>query len=213
MPHDLDADPERNEMTDETPAPDNEFARAAEAANEVRHKIFALRGEIVSEVNSLEGFVDMALCLYFNQEHPFTTRFRSWLLSRIQFSAKLDVVGQITSELGVKDRMHGTVTRLKKANDLRNNVAHSSVTFNPNVREISRETAAEFFRWHSHRESREGSRITRVEIEELERDAAFVKSVGGEIVRLLVVATAPGLHQEATAALDEFEANNPQLAT
>jgi hypothetical protein len=174
-------------------------------------EIYRLRGKIVSDVNGVEGFVDMAVSTYFvDAEH--THHFRTWVLARLPLSEKLSVLEQVVDELGIKERVHQTLTRLRAANDIRNEQAHSNVSHNPAVREVSSETIETFLQWHSRRYSRRGLQATRIEVEELEKSATLVDALTIEVVRIHAALVARRNGGDPLAALDEFDTANPEVA-
>jgi hypothetical protein len=193
-------------VTDEPEKPD-----AVGAAVALRAVIYRLRGQILSEVNGLEAFVDLTLSMYF-VEAAQTMPFRSWVLARIPFSGKLDILEQIAEHVAIAPLVGRSIARLRKANDIRNDQAHSNVSPNPAVKLVSADTMDELFQWHSWRMSRRGMKVTRIEIAELQKDADFVGSLTGEVLRINTALLACSDGRDAKAALESFDSANPGIA-
>jgi hypothetical protein len=186
---------------------DREAITAAVLAR--RDEIYRLRGQIVSGVIELESSVDAVMTTYFGQTGVFIMRFRSWVLSRLSLSEKIEVLKEVVDELGIKERALPTLTALRRASDVRNNLAHSSVTVN--TMSAEGRTLEEMLRWQSARQSRQGFGYTAVEIDELERDAVFVRDLGYQVFRLLVAVVARLSGRDPFTAVDELDAANPHL--
>jgi hypothetical protein len=190
----------------------DEYKSAAilKAAFVVRERIFSLRGQIISGANDIEGSIDLVLSMYFVQPES-TRRFSTWILSRIPLSAKIDVLEDVTAELGLSDHVQDALRRLRRASDLRNDLAHSTVTFNTTVPAISEATMEEFAQWHSHRVTRRGVRDARIEADHLARQAIFVDAVGVDVMRILAALLMRRQGVDAEAAFADFDRLNAKL--
>jgi hypothetical protein len=177
-----------------------------------RTRIYELRGRIMSDVNELEAYLNNCLSAYFKLDRSLDSSFKSWLLSSIQFSAKLEAVKNAAIELGITERTVGTLAKLQRAAAIRNDQAHSHIAFNPSVSEVSAETRAEFLKWHSIRRSRRGLLEQQIEERELQATAAFISGIEIEVLRLWIAFLMGKTAGDATKALDDFDALNPDVA-
>lgn len=97
---------------------------------QLRDLIYQLRGEYISEINEVEEHIDYLIAFYFGNM-PSINEFRSLLLSKIQTSKKIDVVGEILRRSGLGEISHRYIQELKAANNFRNELAHSTVGPDP----------------------------------------------------------------------------------
>jgi hypothetical protein len=190
---------------------EEELPALFEAANARMQRIYALRGEIISEVNGLEEFIDMAIGSYFAQPPSSSTQFRTWILGRLGMSDKIVILDAITNELGIGTRCSATIARLRRANDIRNREAHSNLTWNQSVSELSKSTWPDFLKPHAKAFSRRQATLSLVDEEELARDRASVKELLVEVVRIVNAVVASGQGGDAALALDEFDKENADL--
>jgi hypothetical protein len=192
--------------------PNDEAARDVRDAHERRDSIHRIRGQILSDVSGLESGLDVLLMRYFDRPFSADDPFLTWVLSSIDLSRKVELVQMATKELGIWDRAELTIARLKRSVAIRNEIAHSEVTFNPFVQEISAETRREFLRWHSVGRSRKGSKQQLIEQEKLEADARLVSDVQGLVTRLMMGFLASRVGKKPADSIDEFDALNPEIA-
>lgn len=171
----------------------------------LRDQIYRLRGKIVSDVNAMELSVDRILCVYFGANDP-KLRFQIRVLRRIQLAEKLKIIDEIVDELELKSRLEETLSRLRRVLDIRNDQAHSNVDFN--MADLGN---PELLEWQSMRVTRRAVQTTRIAIEELEESAAFVGSVGSEVMRIFVGVLAWRDGGDPATSIDEFEVANPHV--
>lgn len=96
-------------------------------------EMLAVRGEIVSSMNVLEGWVDLAILALLRldvREGP-GAGVRDVLLSRLPASGKIDALAQLIERAGVADGCRWLPKLLKQANQARNDVAHSQLSMDP----------------------------------------------------------------------------------
>jgi hypothetical protein len=182
-----------------------------QTANARMQRIYALRGQIISEVNGLEKWLDEAIGSYFGQPLLTSTQFRTWILGRLGLSDKIVILDAITAELGVGSRCSDTLTRLRRANDIRNREAHSFLTWNASIPELSKSTWPDFLKPHAQAFSRRQASFVPVDEEELALDLAFVKELLVEAVRILNATVTAAHGGDAALAIDEFDKNNADL--
>jgi hypothetical protein len=192
---------------DATPSP----SPAAVAALALRERIYSLRGKIRSDVNELEGFIDTALSSYFVPPQT-TASFQTLVLARLALRDKVDILDEVVKALGIVARVSDTLPKLRQANQIRNDQAHSNVSFNPTLGGDLFPAIEQLMQWHSTRRSRGGIASTRIEVAELEQQAEFVAQLQVEVFRIWMAVLAKGSGRDPLAALDEMIASTPALA-
>ena len=177
----------------------------SDAELEVIHR---LRGRILSNVNAVEDRVDVVLCLYFNQmeDHDTSERFRSWVLRRLSFETKLDLLKQVVDDLGVQDHLALLLANLRRASALRNKLAHSNITQNDMGPHWSKRNWDDLWRWYTARRSRVSLEMIPVDIVELEADDDFVSRLFDDLLLLQSAAEARSQGVDPSVALEELAA-------
>jgi hypothetical protein len=151
--------------------------------------------------------VDGVICTFFVST-DLIALFRIYVLARIQLSGKLDVLSDMTKLIGLSNEVQDGLRRLRRVSDLRNELAHSSVTFNPNVHIISAATLEEFTQFHSWKVSRRGVSMARIEADQLARQVRFVEAAQVEALRIHVAFIDRRAGTDPRAALATFDAAN-----
>ena len=156
-----------------------------------RNLIFALRGEIVSLVNDIEGWVDGAILLFLGHEQPMRPFIQKSLLARMGLGVKVDIASEIAEHLGVKELLRPLFIDLKKANGIRVDQAHSSVGVDLETLTLDPEPWKHPVEWHSIRQSQRGRVVTPIDAENLQQDRDFVSKVGPRLFALMSAIAAP----------------------
>jgi len=194
-----------------TPDPEPRPHPAAEPANAVRQEIYRCRGQIVSDVADLENTVSWVLEVYF-LKLAGNLQFRTWVLGRITLADKIVILEEAAEALGIKDKVSATFPRLRRANDIRNEQAHSTVDYNLEAIVEGKIDWDRFFQWRSQRVSRRRVTSELIDVKRLERQCEFTKYLPFEVLRILAALMAIRANEDPLAAIDKIDAGNPQHA-
>ncbi|HYA00225.1 MAG TPA: hypothetical protein VEK76_07710 [Candidatus Binatia bacterium] len=188
-------------MSDDGPA----VVKAAMARLDHIHR---LSGQIVSDVAAIEMATEAAIAPFFASGASIMP-LREWVLWRISLSDKVGILEHIADAIGIKAQT--TIRRLRRANEIRNDLAHSQVTYN--IGATSGESfVEEFHQWQKARASRGGYRMRPVDLTQLEHQAAFTSMLDYEVMRIFAAVLARKEGQDPVARLATMDAANPELA-
>jgi hypothetical protein len=184
--------------------------RQIEAVQAELANIYRLRGEIVSRVNEFEAYADNAVAAYFGiaPKNPVSGQFRTWVLARTSFSAKLEIIGEIAREIGIEAQAKPVLRQLRWANDIRNHVAHShmSLDITPDQSEVTWEV---LLRHRAVRYSRGGMSALLVTADELQPDRDSIAALEVHLAFLMLAITAHSDQHPASQHLEESYDLNP----
>lgn len=196
---------------------DETFAKALSETAALRDAIYQLRGRFISEMTTLESMLDNAILFYFGQNLP-AEEFRSFLLSRIHASDKIDVVGAILKSIGLLDPGRRLLQALRTANSFRNELAHSSVGASEKLiaqvcdtGDEDRLVEAMLFDLHSIRSSRFGVIAKREDLEELRNRLDSLETLQSWVVFIMFGVLAHSNGHNAMDAIKRMETANPKV--
>jgi len=166
--------------------PENESRDDVNVGLAERKLIHELRGEILSEVNEIEAWIDSIISLSFGFSGRDSTseNFRTWFLSRISLSDKLFIGRQICNSFEVGHVTKGLFERLAWANDVRNGIAHSHVSIDIDRATATSISATDFLRSRTVRYSRSGLSNPRVTAAALAHDRDKIQKLSVHLALL-----------------------------
>jgi hypothetical protein len=185
-----------------------------------QERLWQLRGRVVSELNVLESMLDEVLMIYFDRRAD-DDEFRSMVLARISTAQKVDMIDQVLTALGARDRFVSALSWLRKANEYRNDVAHSHIALNTEALrrqleqgpDLTEREVARLLEWDVVRSSRSGTRRRRADLAELEAWIPRFEQLRHHAVRMIIL-TASRTIDDTTPleTLRDFDAMNPGIA-
>jgi len=174
-----------------------------EEAVAIRDEIYRLRGRIMSDVSAVEGSVELALACYFVSAER-SQSFYLLIAVRLSLADKLEILSKIVEALGLKSRVAQTVSRLERANAIRNEQAHSNVMVFP----APTRGGLTFELQSLHKTKRGGLRLARIATEELAQCAAWIDGLPKEVYRITNAIAAAATGKDPLAEMDAFDAAN-----
>jgi hypothetical protein len=91
---------------------------------EVEQRYHSLLGAFIAKTTNIEGWIDSAITHYFNVDGRVSITFDLWVLGKLGFKAKFEVINNLVDALGERERFKEMLKALERLNGRRNDLAH-----------------------------------------------------------------------------------------
>jgi hypothetical protein len=118
---------------------------------EIRNRYHQLLGAYIARTTNIESLMDSIFTFFFNIDGRVSFEFESWVLGRVDFSMKLDLLRQVADKLGQeKARFKPLSAGLQGMMKRRNELAHGHFTQITIIHEDGSRTDSDLV-WINHR--------------------------------------------------------------